>query len=429
MKRIKQSAKKFLLIVAAFLFSLTVCGCTSAQLPLFYFNAGLDTYRQIYDDFFGQQGEAILFSPAIPHAQDHSPSVSSVTETASRTPLYADYSYYLSGLEDDEAENFQALYEGIQGFQDKITLPSPVSSEKVSDLMHLLTNECPELLHLSSRWVEHSNLLGLVVSISPEYTISQETFQTQTAAVNDLIQSWQTALSGQSAYQAELTIYNYIIENCVYSTDAPNCQSAYGALIEGQAKCDGRAKAMVWALRSLGIKSSVITGSTHAWVIARIGDYDYNVDPTYDDNEDSGIQQPLCYAYFNIPQSAISSDPYPADDFYQRRGYPATVRWDFNYHVQSGLWVAADSSLQDAWAQPALDRAKKLFFAQLENILNSEGEGLVTLRFETASDYQNAADAYNGWIQSFINLHMCGCSLISYDFSGQQMLAVQITFH
>ena len=45
--------------------------------------------------------------------------------------------------------------------------------------------------------VEHSNLLGLVVSVSPEYTISKETFDAQTAAVNTLIQSWQTTLSGQ----------------------------------------------------------------------------------------------------------------------------------------------------------------------------------------------------------------------------------------
>ena len=121
--------------------------------------------------------------------------------------------------------------------------------------MHLLTNECPELMQLSSRWVEHSNLLGLVVSVSPEYTISKETFDAQTAAVNTLIQSWQTTLSGQSAYQAELTIYNYIIENCVYSTQADNCQSAYGALIDGQAKCDGRAKALVWGLRSSASKA------------------------------------------------------------------------------------------------------------------------------------------------------------------------------
>ena len=243
--------------------SMAVCGCVPAQTPLYYFHAGLSTYHELLDDVLGKRSEVDLFSSAA----DSSAPVSSVTETISCAPLYADYSYYLPSLADDEAANFQALYTGIQGFQSTISLPVAVSSDNVSDLMHLLTNECPELMQLSSRWVEHSNLLGLVVSVSPEYTISKETFDAQTAAVNTLIQSWQTTLSGQSAYQAELTIYNYIIENCVYSTQADNCQSAYGALIDGQAKCDGRAKALVWGLRSLGIKSSVITGNTHAWVM------------------------------------------------------------------------------------------------------------------------------------------------------------------
>ena len=406
---------------------LIICGCSSAQTPLSYFFTGLTTYRELLDDVIGQRSEADLFSSSA----DVSPSVSSVTETTiSSGPLYADYSYYLPELQSDEAANFEALYAGIQAFEDTIELPVAVSSEEISDLMHLLTNECPELLQLSSRWVEHSNLLGLVVSVSPEYSLSKEAFDTQTAAINALIQNWQSALSGQSAYQAELTIYNYIIENCVYSTQAENCQSAYGALIDGQAKCDGRAKALVWGLRSLGIKSSVITGSTHAWVIAHIGDFDYNVDPTYDDNEDDGIQQPLCYAYFNVPESAIASDPYPADEFYQRRGYPSTTRWDFNYHVQSGLWISTDdSSSSDPTSGTALDRARALFVAQAENVWESGNEGLVMIRFESASDYNNAAASYNDWIQSFINMHAAGCNLVSYDFSNQQLLAVKLSFY
>lgn len=406
--------------------SMAVCGCVPAQTPLYYFHAGLSTYHELLDDVLGKRSEVDLFSSAA----DSSAPVSSVTETISCAPLYADYSYYLPSLADDEAANFQALYTGIQGFQSTISLPVAVSSDNVSDLMHLLTNECPELMQLSSRWVEHSNLLGLVVSVSPEYTISKETFDAQTSAVNTLIQSWQTTLSGQSAYQAELTIYNYIIENCVYSTQADNCQSAYGALIDGQAKCDGRAKALVWGLRSLGIKSSVITGNTHAWVIAHIGDYDYNVDPTYDDNENDGIQQPLCYAYFNIPESAISSDPYPADDFYQRRGYPSTVRWDFNFHVQAGLWIYADDpSSSDPASGTALDRARALFVAQAESIWEGGGEGLVMIRFENASDYADAAASYNDWIQSFINMHAAGCNIVNYDFSNQQLLAVRLSFY
>lgn len=425
MKRLKRFFSLLPMSCLCLLASVTVSGCTP-QTPLSYFRTGLTTYRELFDDVVGQRSEGDLFSSSA----DLSPSVSSVAETLSQTPLYADYSYYLSALEGDEASNFNALYAGIQAFEETITLPTPVSSEEISDLMHLLTNECPELLQLSSRWVEHSNLLGLVVSVSPEYTISKEEFDAQTAAVTALIQNWQSSLAGQSAYQAELAIYNYIVGNCVYSTQTPNCQSAYGALIGGQAKCDGRAKALVWGLRSLGIKSSVITGSTHAWVIAHIGDYDYNVDPTYDDNETDGVQQPLCYAYFNIPESAIAADPYPADDFYQRRGYPSTTRWDFNYHVQSGLWISADDpATSDPAAGTALDRARAIFVAQAENVWESGNEGMVMIRFESAADYNDAIASYNNWVQSFINMHAAGCNLVSYDFSSQQLLAVKLSFY
>ena len=171
----------FLLLSFIFMLSsMAVCGCVPAQTPLYYFHAGLSTYHELLDDVLRQRSEADLFSSAA----DSSAPVSSVTETISCAPLYADYSYYLPSLADDEAANFQALYTGIQGFQSTISLPVAVSSDNVSDLMHLLTNECPELMQLSSRWVEHSNLLGLVVSVSPEYTISKETFDAQTAAVN-----------------------------------------------------------------------------------------------------------------------------------------------------------------------------------------------------------------------------------------------------
>ena len=137
--------------------SMAVCGCVPAQTPLYYFHAGLSTYHELLDDVLGKRSEVDLFSSAA----DSSAPVSSVTETISCAPLYADYSYYLPSLADDEAANFQALYTGIQGFQSTISLPVAVSSDNVSDLMHLLTNECPELMQLSSRWVEHSNLLYL----------------------------------------------------------------------------------------------------------------------------------------------------------------------------------------------------------------------------------------------------------------------------
>ena len=45
------------------------------------------------------------------------------------------------------------------------------------------------------------------------------------------------------------------------------------------------------------------------------------------------------------------------------------MRWDFNFHVQAGLWISADDpSSSDPASGTALDRARALFVAQAESI-------------------------------------------------------------
>lgn len=369
-------------------------------------------------DFLEQQTFSVSAEASAPPAlssEDISPSVSPDSYSGRQTPLYEEYSFYLPSMTQKERSNFLALYEGIINFQESIPLPSPASSDEVSDLMLLLGNECPELLQLDITWEQRSNLLGNVVSVSPSYTMDQEAYASRRAAVEQLLSRFHTQLEGYSSYEIELALYNYIIDNCLYSLDTPDCQNAYGALLSGQAKCDGRARALVWGLRSFGITSSLISGSNHAWVLVQIDGYCYNTDPTYDDSEAGGIQYPSPYAYFNVPESAISIDPYPADDFYQKRGYPSTVRWDSNYYVKNGLWIAAG---QDA---------EGLFISQLENAA-SAGKGFIRLRFESEEDFSAVSLVYSDWIQQFLNRRGLSCSITAYDCSSMNILFLEITF-
>ncbi len=340
---------------------------------------------------------------------------SSPTVQTAYSPLYETYSYIFPTFTEKERTIFLALYEGIMAFQENIPLPVSATSDEIKDMMAFLCSECPELLQLDSAWTQRSNLLGYVTAVTPAYTINQETYLTQKHEIEILLSQLHTELAGANPYEIELTLFDYIINNCWYSLDAPNCQSAYGALIGGAAKCDGRAKALVWGLRSFGIKSSVITGSNHAWVIAQINGYNYNIDPTYDDNEADGIQQPCAYTHFNIPESSIAADPYPADELFIRRGYPSTIRWDCNYHVKSGLWVAAGQN------------AENIFLNQLETITANNG-GCINLRFESTADFEAAKTASQNWIQNFINGRGLSCNITSYDYSQQNTLFLQITF-
>lgn len=400
--------------------SLLLSGCSELDMSDHLINIGLVNYEKALEELFGASSsisvDELLTSLASPISQT---AKAQSVNSADVSPYYMEYSYYLSTLEGDELNNLLTLYGGIMNFEETITLAVPVSDAEAGDLMNLLINECPELLMLDSRWVEHTNLHGNVVSISPEYCIDRALYDKQLESVSALLAQWQSELSGKGAFDAELYIYDYIIDSCQYSTSAAYCQSAYGALVSGLAKCDGRAKALVWALRSLGITSSVITGSNHAWVIARIGDYDYNVDPTYDDNENDVGQLDTAYAYFNVPESAIFDNPYPADDFFTRRGLPATVRWDANYHVQTRKWIASSEN--------SLDTARAAFNSQLQLAYENDS-GFINLRFESSDDCKAALNAQADWIQSFINTHFSGCSITAYDFSKDNMLTIRVSF-
>lgn len=419
--RARMNIKKKLGCITLCCSALFLSACEFPETTRLY-STGADQFRQIYTEFVGvspEDSSRLLKDPsaageAVTAAEDSENGVS---------PLYGQYSYYLPSLSGKNKENFDALYKGIQNFETSISLPNPIKKDdpelaSTDDLMALLLNECPELLQLDTSWKTQENILHSVKTVEPHYLMDKTEYDAQFNSIFPIIVQWQTDLAGLTSFEAELAIFNDIVSHCTYSTTADYCQTAYGALVAGEAKCDGRAKALVWGLRSLGITSSVITGSEHAWVIAHIGDYDYNIDPTFDDNENGDDQLEITYTHFNVPESSIASNPYPADDFFTRWGYPETTHWEANYHKLTGKWVDEGAD------------ASALFRKQLEDAFIN-GEGFINLRFASRADYEAAADkegGYSCWIQSFINRKRTRCNLTTYDCADYQTLAVRITF-
>ncbi len=79
--------------------------------------------------------------------------------------------------------------------------------------------------------------------------------------------------------------YNYIYANCTYNTTAKNRQSAYGALVEGKANCNGIANAMLALCDSIGvdcrfIKSNSKSRVDHRWNEVKVGKKWYILDAT-----------------------------------------------------------------------------------------------------------------------------------------------------
>ena len=99
-------------------------------------------------------------------------------------------------------------------------------------------------------------------------------------------------LSGKSDYEKVCAVYDYICTNITYDylhLEIPSYtlkNSAYAALDNKTAICQGYANLLYRLLLEMGIDSRIIAGDTvgggHAWNIVKLGDVYYNLDSTWD---------------------------------------------------------------------------------------------------------------------------------------------------
>lgn len=127
-----------------------------------------------------------------------------------------------------------------------------------------------------------------------DYIISYYADAAQEATVDNKVATVLAALNvnGMSDYEKIKAIYDYICLNVVYDYDNLNDptyllkHSAYAALINGKAVCQGYALLFYRLALELGIDCRIVTGQSegqnHAWNIVKLNGKYYNVDSTWD---------------------------------------------------------------------------------------------------------------------------------------------------
>ncbi len=158
-------------------------------------------------------------------------------------------------------------------------------------------------------------LLHLKYTAAYYSTLEQE--QELTAAIQSLLQ--ELNLEGKSDYEKVRLIYDYICQNVTYDYDNLNDdtyvlkRTAYAALINHTAVCQGYANLFYRLLMEAGINNRIIAGKsrneTHAWNNIKLDDLYYNADSTWDAGR-------ISYNYF------LRCNDYFTDHV---RGNPSTV--------------------------------------------------------------------------------------------------------
>ena len=148
-----------------------------------------------------------------------------------------------------------------------------------------------------------SDALIVSYNTSVEYYTTKAQEAALTAKLNQVMESLD--LDTKTEYEKVKAIYDYIASHVVYDWDNLEDDSyklkhtAYAALVNGTSVCQGYATLFYRMCLTAGLDARVITGSNtpgysdHAWNIVRIGNLYYNIDVTWD-----AEQEPEYYNYF-----------------------------------------------------------------------------------------------------------------------------------
>ncbi len=256
------------------------------------------------------------------------------------------------------SENLLAAYDriayGIERGDSRISLDDPRLPLSVADLelvVEYYRRDYPQhFWYTGSYSYRYSG--SSVLSIDPDYTLTgsqlEQARENWQAAVEQAVS---TLSNARSEYDREKLLHDWLAGRCSY-VDGTNAHNAYGALVEGQAVCEGYARAFQYLLYQAGIQSLYVTGSSrnpdtglaenHGWNIVRIDGKYYHVDLTWNDQSSC-----LFYAYFNLTDRQIQED-HQLDEY--NSPLPSCSSDAANYFVRNGLVIS----------DPTVDRVASL---------------------------------------------------------------------
>ena len=200
--------------------------------------------------------------------------------------------------------------------------------QRVSDILELYKDDHPAVFWIDEAEPYYYSTVQGRLRISLHFKLEDEALQAARDQLEQVVQTvTDNAPADGSAYEKELYLHHYLIENCVYDDEAvelhkndrvrSNEQNAYGALVEEQAGCEGYTRAFQLLCERLDVPCWVIQGQAkdftdegnvnHIWNCVQLdGDW-YHVDVTWDDYEDASVESDRYY-YFNLTTAEIEKD-------------------------------------------------------------------------------------------------------------------------
>jgi len=266
--------------------------------------------------------------------------------TISQAAPYA----YSNVLNDAERSIYNLMLDGINNLSGEISLGTDLSKTQIDNAFNAILKDQSQIVWLgngytlSTRTTYEGQNEVTTYTFKPAYTMSSSQAATATAnldrEVNALLGSMH---NGMSQLDIEVLVHDFLVKKVTYNNAAaqnpsnyPKSYTAYGALVEGSAVCEGYAKAFQLVLNKVGIQTTLISGKTsggnHMWNMANIEGSWYHVDVTFDD-PNNGNANAVMRNYLNLSAAEIGKTHAISNRF----AYPSAASTGHNYFNANGL--------------------------------------------------------------------------------------------
>lgn len=356
-----------------------------------------DAYREQYDRLPG------FLSLSEEQKQNYDAVFTAVTELSDRDTVLRD---------GDES--------GTESLGLRVELPQKLADgQAVDTLFEAFLTDNPQFFYIGSSYTYE----GYRVGNRAQYTVLSLTL-TMNAAERRLAEAkleqaakeLTIGLYDQEPFWQEWLLHDRLIDRCRYDKAAaesqapdreyPHSFTAYGALVEEKAVCEGYARAFQLLCRRVGIPCTTVNGidtatnTAHMWNLVTLGGESYHVDVTWDDREDTAI-----HVYLNLTTEEISrthrldaDSPgkdctateagfYRATGRYQERYDRAAIAAAVAKAVQDGDTVAELQFPPEKLPSVGLFVKNRTWFSEAVNSRLPEGTSLWAYDFQLSAPY------------------------------------------
>lgn len=271
---------------------------------------------------------------------------------------FSSYSgYYFNQLEDNEKSVYIKIDKAVQNMSKKIFLTSDEASEalvNINKIMSAYFYDNPKCYYLSNQYIIASKGMSLFKYTTLELNYTETSYaqiseknRELNNAINDILKA--NVTDEMTDFEKELAIHDALVMHIDYynyediNTIPHVKHTAYGALVEKEAVCDGYSKAFKILLEEAGIDSIIINGNLdgtlHAWNIVNLDNEKYHVDVTSDKFLNEGKY--VIHKHFNVSDKEISKSHEINSEFILPK-----CNWEtYNYYEKNKYYISKNDDL------------------------------------------------------------------------------------